>query len=260
VTGVPLLVSTPAPHLRLVTLCRPEQRNALTHDTMVALADALEAADHDASVRAVIIAGDARVFAAGADLREMAALDGTALATHPRTKAWQRIASVGVPVIAAVEGVAYGGGCELVQSCDIAIAGADARFAQPEIGIGWMPGAGGTQRLPRAVGKSLAMQMVLTGEPISAARACEAGLVSEVVAAGGALARALVIGSAIAAHAPSAIRQAKASVQAAYLGTLDEGLADERQRFQQLASSAERTEGIAAFLEKRPPAWREPSA
>ncbi|MDX2183068.1 MAG: enoyl-CoA hydratase-related protein [Gemmatimonadaceae bacterium] len=256
-TIAPLTVTMPAAHVCLITLQRPSQRNALTHETMVALADALEAADANSDVRAVVMAGDARVFAAGADLREMAALDGPALAEHPRTVAWRRIAAVGVPVIAAVEGVALGGGCELVQCCDIAIAGADARFGQPEIGIGWMPGAGGTQRLPRAVGKSLAMQMVLTGEPITAARACEAGLVSEVVPAGEALPRALAIGSAIAAHAPAAIRHAKASVLAAYRGSIEDGLADERGRFQALASSEERREGIAAFLEKRPPSWRD---
>lgn len=255
-TSPPLVHSTPAPHIRLLTLSRPAQRNALTHETMVALADALDAADADTTVRAVIIAGDPRVFAAGADLREMAALDGPALASHPRTLAWQRIAAVGVPVIAAVEGVALGGGCELVQCCDIAIAGAEARFGQPEISVGWMPGAGGTQRLPRALGKSLAMQMILTGEPMSAARACEAGLVSEVVPAGEALPRALAIAAAIAAHAPLAIRHAKASVLAAFAGALDHGLADERRRFQLLASSEERREGIAAFLDKRPPTWR----
>lgn len=240
----------------LITLSRPDVRNQLRHAAMTELADALEAADRDPRVRCVVLAGSDKYFAAGADLREMAELDGPALAAHPRTLAWQRIAAVGVPLVAAVEGVALGGGCELVQSCDIAIAGRNARFGQPEIGIGWMPGAGGTQRLTHAVGKSLAMQMILTGEPITADHALAAGLVSEVVVAGEALTRAMTIAAKIATHAPAAIRRAKAAILAANAIALTHGQTTEREGFLALASSPERTEGIAAFLERRTPTYQ----
>jgi enoyl-CoA hydratase len=247
----PVRVAGEAP-VRHVVLDHPERRNQLDHATMVALADALEAADADPAVRCVVVSGHATVFAAGADLREMAALDGPALASHPRTQAWQRIFGVGVPLVAAVEGPALGGGCELVQACDIVVAGAGATFGQPEIGVGWLPGAGGTQRLPRAVGKATAMLLVLTGQPMDAARALAAGLVSEVVPAGEALARATAIAERIASLAPGAMRRAKAAVLAAYEGPMAHGLAVERTHFQAQASSAERAEGIAAFFERRP--------
>lgn len=234
-----------------VTLDHPERRNQLDHATMVALADALDAADRDGAVRCVIVAGHASVFAAGADLHEMRVLDGPALADHPRTAAWQRIFTVGVPVVAAVEGPALGGGCELVQACDIVIAGEGATFGQPEIAVGWMPGAGGTQRLPRSLGKATAMQMVLTGDPIDARRALAAGLVSEVVPTGTALARAEQVAGRVASRAPGAVRRAKAAVLAAWDGPMAHGLAVEREHFQAQASSAERAEGIAAFLERR---------
>jgi enoyl-CoA hydratase len=233
-----------------ITLDHPERRNQLDHATMGGLADALEACDRDASVRCVVLAGHAKVFAAGADLHEMAQLDGPALATHPRTMAWTRIFAVGVPLVAAVEGVALGGGCELVQACDIVVAGALARFGQPEITLGWMPGAGATQRLPRSIGKSAAMQLVLTGDPMDAPRALACGLVSEVVAAGDALPRALAIAARIASHAPGAVRRAKAAVLAAWDGPMSHGLAMEREHFQAQASSDERAAGIAAFLAK----------
>ncbi|MFN9351619.1 MAG: enoyl-CoA hydratase-related protein [Gemmatimonadota bacterium] len=237
--------------IRHVVLDHPERRNQLDHATMQALADALEAADADPAVRCVVVAGHATVFAAGADLHEMAALDGPALAVHPRTRAWQRIFAIGVPLVAAVEGPALGGGCELVQACDVVIAGAGATFGQPEIGVGWLPGAGGTQRLPRSVGKATAMQLVLTGQPMPAERALAAGLVSEVVPAGEALARATAVAERIATLAPGAVRRAKAAVLAAFETPLAQGLEVERGHFQAQASSAERAEGIAAFLERR---------
>lgn len=244
----PVRRELPADGVVIVRIDHPERRNQLDHATMAAIAEQLDAADADPSVRCAVITGAATVFAAGADLREMAELDGPALATHPRTAAWQRIFRVGVPLVAAVEGPALGGGCELAQACDIVIAGEEARFGQPEITLGWMPGAGATQRLPRSVGKSLAMQMVLTGEPIDATRALEAGLVSEVVPAGMALERATAIARRIAAQAPGAVRRAKAAVLAAYDGPIADGLAVERTHFQAQASSEERAAGIARFL------------
>ena len=235
----------------LITFARPEARNALRHQTMTELADAIEAADHDASVHCVVLAGNERAFAAGADIAEMAALDGPALAAHPRTLAWRRIWAVGCPLVAAVEGWALGGGCELVLSCDVAIAGERARFGQPEITLGWMPGAGGTQRLARAAGKSVAMHMILTGDPIDARAALNAGIVSEVVAAGAALARAQAVAARISAHPRAATRLAKQAVLCAYETPLHEGLANEHASFRALASSEERTALMQAFLTNR---------
>ncbi|MEN9592630.1 MAG: hypothetical protein RJA21_1104, partial [Gemmatimonadota bacterium] len=173
--------------------------------------------------------------------------------------AWQRIWSAGCPMIAAVEGVAFGGGHELVLSCDIAIAGEAARFGQPEITLGWMPGAGGTQRLAKSVGKSMTMQMVLTGEPIDAPTALRAGIVSEVVPAGGALARAIEIAQRIAAHPRTATRLARQAVLNAYNTTLADGIRAEHTLFRDLASSAERNARIRAFLHRAAPSSSEPS-
>jgi enoyl-CoA hydratase len=246
-----IVVTDPVAGVRLITLSRPEARNALRHQTMIELADALEAADRDDSIRCVVLAGGPKAFAAGADIAEMAALDGPALEHHPRTLAWQRIWAVGTPIVAAVEGWALGGGCELVLSCDIAIAGESARFGQPEITLGWMPGAGGTQRLPRAVGKSTAMQMVLTGDPIDAPSALRSGLVSEVVPAGDALARATAVAQRIAAHPRTATRLAKAAVLGAFTLPLSDGLRQEHASFRELASSGERNALMRNALESR---------
>ncbi|WP_396201912.1 enoyl-CoA hydratase-related protein [Gemmatimonas sp.] len=233
-----------------ITIDRPDARNALRHQTMNELADAIGAADADDHVRCIVLAGNARAFAAGADIAEMLALDGPALLSHPRTLAWQRIWSAGCPMIAAVEGVAFGGGHELVLSCDIAIAGAAARFGQPEITLGWMPGAGGTQRLARSVGKSMTMQMVLTGDPIDAPTALRAGIVSEVVPAGGALARAIEMAQRIASHPRAATRLARQAVLDSYNTTLADGIRAEHTSFRALASSDERNARIRAFLNR----------
>ena len=222
-----VLVSACVDGVVTITLDRPAARNALRHQTMGELADAIEAADADASVRCVVLAGNAKAFAAGADIAEMLELDGPALVNHPRTIAWQRIWRSGCPMIAAVEGVAVGGGNELVLSCDIAIAGTAARFGQPEITLGWMPGAGGTQRLARSVGKSMAMQLVLTGE---------------------ALERATAIARRIASQPRTATRAARQAVLSAYELPLSQGLAAEHTAFRALASSLERDERMRAFL------------
>ena len=233
-----------------LTIHRPAARNALRHQTMRELADAIEAADADASVRCVVLAGNATAFAAGADIAEMLELDGPALASHPRTIAWQRIWQTGCPMIAAVEGVAFGGGHELVLSCDIAIAGEAARFGQPEITLGWMPGAGGTQRLARSAGKSMTMQMVLTGEPIDAPTALRVGIVSEVVSAGGALERATAIAQRIARHPRAATRLARQAVLNAFETPLRDGVRAEQAAFRALASSDERNARMRAFLHR----------
>jgi enoyl-CoA hydratase len=245
-----VLVSACVGGVVTITIDRPDARNALRHQTMIALADAIVAADADESVRCVVLAGNAKAFAAGADITEMLALDGPALVSHPRTIAWQRIWKAGCPMVAAVEGVAFGGGHELVLSCDIAIAGAAARFGQPEITLGWMPGAGGTQRLARSAGKSLTMQMVLTGDAIDATQALQAGIVSEVVPAGEALARATEVARRIATHPRAATRRARLAVLDAFEMPLSEGVRAEQASFRALASSDERTRRMRGFLER----------
>jgi enoyl-CoA hydratase len=245
-----VLVSTCVDGVVTLTINRPDARNALRHQTMGELAAAIEAADQDESVRCLVLSGGMKAFAAGADIAEMLELDGAALATHPRTIAWQRIWRSGCPMIAAVEGVAFGGGHELVLSCDLAIAGAGARFGQPEITLGWMPGAGGTQRLARSAGKSLTMQMVLTGDPIDAPRALQAGIVSEVVPVGEALARATAIARRIASHPRGATRLARQAVLDAFELPLSEGVRAEQASFRHLASSDERNARMRAFVHR----------
>ncbi len=237
----------------VLTIARPLARNALRHQTMLELADAIEMLDADPEVRCVVVAGAPRVFAAGADIAEMAALDGAALLAHPRTIAWQRIWRAQCPLVAAVEGWALGGGCELVLSCDVVIAGDAARFGQPEITLGWMPGAGGTQRLARSAGKAFTMHLVLTGDPIDAHAAREAGIVSEVVPSGGALDRATAVARRIASHPRTATRLAKQAVLRAFETPLEQGLRDEHASFRALASSPERAERMAAFLRRAAP-------
>lgn len=239
----------------LVQLRRPEARNALRNQSLRELADVLDLVSADAAVRVVVIAGDARCFAAGADIREMAALGPLEALADVRPSYWKRIAAFDKPLLASVEGYALGAGCELVMHVDIAIAGQGARFGQPEIKLGTIPGAGGTQRLIRTVGKPLAMKMILSGEPIDATTALAAGLVAEVVADGEALAATLALAATIAARSPLALRLAKEAALKSFEMGLDAGLAFERRNFALLAASDDRREGIAAFLEKRAPVF-----
>jgi enoyl-CoA hydratase len=201
----------------------------------------------------VVLTGSRKAFAAGADINEMAERDLVGILNDPRLAAWQRITAFSKPLVAAVNGYALGGGCELAMHADILIAGSDARFGQPEINLGIMPGAGGTQRLLRAVGKSMAMQMVLTGEPIDARQAQQAGLVSEVTEPELTVERALAIAQRIAAKAPLAVRLAKEALLKAQDTDLASGLRFERHAFTLLAGTQDRAEGIAAFQQKRQP-------
>lgn len=237
----------------LITLQRPEALNALNTQLLSELAEQLGMADADSATRAVVITGSRKAFAAGADINEMAERDLVGILNDPRQAAWQRITAFSKPLIAAINGYALGGGCELAMHADILIAGSDARFGQPEINLGIMPGAGGTQRLLRAVGKSLAMQMVLTGEPIDARQAQLAGLVSEVTEPELTVERALAIAQRIATQAPLAVRLAKEALLKAQDTDLASGLRFERHAFTLLAGTQDRAEGIAAFQEKRPP-------
>ncbi|WP_287815403.1 2,3-dehydroadipyl-CoA hydratase PaaF, partial [Pseudomonas sp.] len=239
--------------VRLVTLDRPEALNALTTAMLGELAHELANAEQDPTTHAVVLTGNRKAFAAGADLKEMAERDLVGILNDPRVAFWQRITAFSKPLIAAVNGYALGGGCELAMHADILIAGRDAQFGQPEINLGIMPGAGGTQRLLRAVGKSLAMQMVLTGEPINARQALAAGLVSEITEPELTVERALAIARRIAGQAPLAVRLAKDALLKAQDTDLASGLRLERHAFTLLAGTHDRNEGIRAFQEKRRP-------
>lgn len=247
-----IAIQAPENGVRLITLQRPEALNALCTELLAELAVELAAADADEHTRAVVITGSRKAFAAGADIREMAERDLVGILDDPRVAHWQRIAAFAKPLIAAVNGYALGGGCELVMCADIVIAGDDARFGQPEINLGIIPGAGGTQRLLRAVGKPLAMQMVLGGEAITARHALQAGLISEITQPELTVERALQVARGIAAKAPLAVRLAKEAVLKAGDLDLASGLRFERHAFTLLAGTADRAEGIRAFQEKRP--------
>ncbi len=248
-----IVVARAAAGVLQLTLARPEVRNALRTQTLAEIATALAAAAADDTVRCVVITGGLRHFAAGADLGEMAPLGPEAILKHERQQHWQTIAGFPKPIVAAVCGYALGAGCELALCADIVVAGSNAQFGQPEINLGMIPGAGGTQRLPRIAGKPLAMQMVLTGQPIDARAALAAGIVCEVDEPESALARAIEIATQIATRPPLAARAAKAAVLRAFELPLQEGLVREREAFAALAATHDRNEGIAAFLEKRPP-------
>ncbi|MET3998670.1 2,3-dehydroadipyl-CoA hydratase PaaF [Marinobacterium sp. MBR-109] len=248
-----ILVSEVVDGVLTITLNRPEAYNALRTQLLSELADVLQQCSDNDSVRAVVITGNEKVFAAGADIKEMAALDAVGVLNDPRVLHWRRIAQFPKPLIAAVNGFALGGGCELVMHADIVVAGDNAQFGQPEINLGIIPGAGGTQRLIRTVGKSMAMQLVLSGEFISAAQARDFGLISEVTIPERSLERATELARKIATKPPIAVRQAKEVLLKAYDTTLDSGLSLERKAFTLLAATEDRNEGIAAFMEKRKP-------
>lgn len=240
----------------LIRLNRPHARNALTTALLRELVGTLEAAAENNDIRAVVLYGNDDVFAAGADLKEMATLDAVGVLEDARPKLWKRIYDFKKPLIAGVNGYCLGGGCELAMHADIIIAGESAQFGQPEINLGIIPGAGGTQRLIRAVGKSLAMKMVLSGEFIGADEAVAAGLAAEKTDDGKTLTRALELAGRIAKKAPLAVQQAKEVLLKAFETGLEAGLHYERKAFVVLAATEDRNEGINAFLEKRKPEYK----
>ncbi len=244
-----LRISFPREGVALVELNRPKRLNALNNELMRALGDALDTFAADGTTRAVVIAGDERAFAAGADIGEFQT-EGPDLAQ------WDRLWASPLPRIAAVRGLALGGGLELAMSCDLFVVAEDARLGQPEINLGVMPGAGGTQRLIRAVGKTVAMEMVLVGRELSGREACERGLANRSVPTDQTLATALDLAAEIAAKAPIAIRTAKRAIDRAYELSLGENLRAERADFYNLLTTDDAREGIAAFVERRPPTWR----
>lgn len=240
----------------LVGLNRPKQLNALNAATMDALCEALEELDRDDAVRAIVVTGNERAFAAGADIGEMAGATPVDMLRGNRIGQWDRIRRIGKPVIAAVNGWCLGGGCELAMTLDLIIAGEGAKFGQPEINIGVIPGAGGTQRLTRAIGKARAMEMVLTGEPMDAREAERRGLAARVVPDELVVEDALALAARIAEKSPVALRLAKEAVNAAFEMSLTDALAHERRLFYLLFASEDQKEGMAAFLEKRKPDFK----
>jgi enoyl-CoA hydratase len=247
----------PLDGVALVVLDRHEVLNALDFALIAALTDALEGLDRDPACRAIVLtgAGD-RAFAAGADVPELAAQTPTTLAVDDTFHRWERIKRIRKPLIAAVRGYALGGGCELAMLCDMIVAGEDAQFGQPEIKLGVMPGAGGTQRLTRAIGKARAMEMVLTGRTIDAREAEAHGLVTSVVAAEETVPAALTLAARIAGMPPVAVIAAKAAVNRAEELSLEAGLEFERRSFYLLFDTEDQKEGMAAFAEKRRPTWK----
>jgi enoyl-CoA hydratase len=248
-----LVERQPEQRTALVRLNRPKQLNALNGAVMDAVCTALEELDADDAVRAIVVTGSERAFAAGADIGEMAGASPIDMLITNRIGQWDRIRKITKPVIAAVNGWALGGGCELAMTLDLIVAGEGAKFGQPEINIGVIPGAGGTQRLTRAIGKSRAMEMILTGDPITAREAKAAGLVARVTQDELVVEDALALAATIATKSPLALRLAKEAVNAAFEMSLTDALAHERRLFYLLFASEDQKEGMAAFLEKRPP-------
>lgn len=240
----------------LITLNRPQALNALCNDLTEELSAALDLTESDDSIAAVVLTGSAKAFAAGADIREMQPKSFSDVYLEDFiTASWERAASTRKPIIAAVAGYALGGGAELAMSCDMIIAADTAKFGQPEITIGILPGAGGTQRLTRAVGKAKAMDMVLTGRTIDAAEADRIGLVARVVPAADLIDEAIAVAQKIANFSRPAVLMAKEAVNAAFETPLREGLRFERRLFHAAFATDGQSEGMAAFLDKRKPAF-----
>lgn len=250
-----IVIERPQQAVALVRLNRPEARNALNSRVRVLLADAFSSLGEDAEVRAIVLAGNNDAFAAGADLKEMAEAGSSDMMLRRTHLLWRVIADCPKPVIAAVNGYALGGGCELAMHADI-IAGEGAKFGQPEIRVGVMPGAGGTQRLTRAIGKFKAMRMLLTGQPVSAREAEIMGLVSQVVPDERVLQTALDMAAVIASMPPLAVEQIKEVVKAGLDAPLETALMVERKAFQLLFDTFDQKEGMHAFLEKRRPQYQ----
>ena len=240
----------------VVLMNRPDALNALSSELMDAVVGALEELDVDESIRCIVLGGNERAFAAGADIGEMATATPVDMLRGNRIGQWDRVRRIGKPVIAAVSGWCLGGGCELAMTLDLIIAGEGAKFGQPEVKIGVIPGAGGTQRLTRAIGKSRAMEMILTGEPMGADEAHARGLAARVVPDELLVEDALGLAAEIATKSPVALRVAKEAVNAAYEMGLTEALAHERRLFYLLFASEDQKEGMAAFLEKREPDFK----
>jgi enoyl-CoA hydratase len=239
----------------LIRLNRPQALNALDPQLLDELLQALSVYDADPGIGAMLISGSERVFAAGADIKFMAGASSADMRANGFLKLFEGLRRLNKPLIAAVSGFALGGGCELALACDLIVASETAHFGQPEVTIGVIPGAGGTQRLARAVGKALAMEMVLNNRALSAAEALRFGLVNRVVPVEVLMAESLSLATEIAGRAPLALAAAKQAVNKAYELSLSDGLAEERSLFYKLFDSVDQKEGMQAFVEKRKPHW-----
>jgi len=240
----------------LITLNRPQALNALNNKLMNELMDALDMFDKNDAIGATVITGNEKAFAAGADIKEMADKSALDMTMSDHIAVFGRIRTIKKPVIAAVSGWALGGGCELALSCDMIIASESARFGQPEINIGVIPGAGGTQRLTRAVGKALAMEIILNDRKLTAQEALQYGLVNRVLPVSDYLNEALKLADEIASRAPLAVRAAKKMINASFESSLTDGLAEEKQTFYNLFNTEDQKEGMQAFVEKRKAEWK----
>ena len=240
----------------LITLNRPQVLNALNNELLREVMDALEAFDKNDMIGAMVITGNEKAFAAGADIKEMADKNTLQMMDTDHVAVFGRIRTIQKPVIAAVSGWALGGGCEVALSCDMIIASDSAKFGQPEINIGVIPGAGGTQRLVRTLGKALAMEMIINNRTLSAQEALQYGLVNRVVPVSDYLDEALKFAEEIASRAPLAVRAAKRMINHSYESFLSDGLAEEKQVFYNLFSTTDQKEGMQAFVEKRKPEWK----
>jgi enoyl-CoA hydratase len=254
--GYTTIITSSNDGVAIVQFNRPDVLNALNIKLMEELVEALEAFDKDEAVRVILLTGNEKAFAAGADIKEMAGASAVAMVLRDQFARWDRIRKLKKPLIAAVSGYALGGGCELAMTCDMIIASETARFGQPEINIGVIPGAGGTQRLTRAVGKAKAMEMVLTGRMMTAEEALRWGLVNKVVPVEAYLEEAKALARDIAAKPPIAVRFGKEAVLKAFDTTIEGGLEFERKNFYLLFASDDQKEGMKAFEEKRKPSWK----
>lgn len=240
----------------LATLNRPEAMNALNPTILHELMNALEAFDADENIGAMVVTGNEKVFAAGADIKDMAEASEEQMRQSPFIGSFDRIRKIKKPIIAAVSGWALGGGCELAMSCDMIVASEKANFGQPEINLGVIPGAGGTQRLTLAVGKAVAMEMVLNNRTLSAQEALAFGLVNRVVPVENFLDEAVSLAEEIAGRAPLAVRAGKEAINKVFEGSLTDGLSTEKELFYSLFSTGDQNEGMRAFIEKRKPEWK----
>jgi enoyl-CoA hydratase len=240
----------------LIEINRPDVLNALNIETVKEILRAFQSLDADGEVGCILLTGNEKAFAAGADIKEMAPDDAIDMYLRDQFAVWDAIGKIKKPIIAAVSGYALGGGCELAMTCDMIVASESAKFGQPEIKLGIIPGAGGTQRLTRAIGKAKAMEMILTGRMYTAKEMFDAGLINKTTSDDLYMEEAIALAKDIASMPPVALRIAKESIMKSFNTTIEDGMAFERRNFYLLFATEDKNEGMTAFIEKRPPNWK----